>query len=311
MHLRDDLERAFAFAVVEDVVRQLQALPAEDGEAPAIGAEMTHQYTTTLSTAKDRALQILNAEQLRREFPDPIEQFLIGKIAHELPKIFVAIPEQLQYMLEDPSRRGICWRALKAVAFDLQGILTARSINSVQVQRKFKECIDETATLESLSVELNGFFGKEMVKYPLSKITFTVDIDLPPKILSKGVIIPRGPVLAYALRECIHNSVKMLNKGKVAGIGSISVYISRDRDKLCFDVIDSGAGVDLEEGEKSVVEKIMRPGYTTTETQGGTGLGLKTVQQSIMKIYGGTLTADNEKGREFVVSIRIPLTTQV
>ncbi len=81
--------------------------------------------------------------------------------------------------------------------------------------------------------------------------------------------------------------------------GNLSVKISPTDDggSVCFEIADTGSGIDKEN-----VSKIFEPYFSTKET--GTGLGLAIVQK-VVEVHHGTISVESEpgKGTKFIVEL--------
>ena len=95
------------------------------------------------------------------------------------------------------------------------------------------------------------------------------------------------------------NALKFTKAGKV----SIKVYCDLEREKIYFNVIDSGIGLTAEQIDK-IFDAFTQADSSTTRKYGGTGLGLSLSKQFAEKM-GGTITVESLQGigSQFCVSI--------
>lgn len=95
------------------------------------------------------------------------------------------------------------------------------------------------------------------------------------------------------------NALKFTKAGKV----SIKVYCDLEKEKIYFNVIDSGIGLTAEQIDK-VFDAFTQADSSTTRKYGGTGLGLSLSKQFAEKM-GGTITVESLQGigSQFCVSI--------
>jgi DNA-binding LacI/PurR family transcriptional regulator/signal transduction histidine kinase len=87
--------------------------------------------------------------------------------------------------------------------------------------------------------------------------------------------------------------------------GVVLIKVTKDNNILNIIYSDNGKGI-----EKSGLDKIFDPFYTTKRGEGGTGLGLNIVYNIITQEYGGTIECRSESGEGCTFIIRIPLGTE-
>lgn len=117
--------------------------------------------------------------------------------------------------------------------------------------------------------------------------------------------------LNQVLINCVGNAIKYTPEG-----GHIKVTISqRDTDnakvkEFIFRIIDNGIGMS-EDFLKRVFEPFERVKDSTTSKIQGTGLGMA-ITQNLVRIMGGTITAESElgKGSTFIVTLPLSLITK-
>ena len=105
------------------------------------------------------------------------------------------------------------------------------------------------------------------------------------------------------LRQCLFNLLS--NAAKFTENGEISLIISRNEDKIEFDVIDQGIGMSPSQLEK-IFDPFTQADASTSRKFGGTGLGL-TISREFCRLLGGDLHAESElgKGSTFNMSILV------
>jgi PAS domain S-box-containing protein len=106
--------------------------------------------------------------------------------------------------------------------------------------------------------------------------------------------------LRQILVNLIGNSIKFTESGSVI----LSIHVDREnRSQLCFDVIDTGIGIDSEQ-----IAKLFRPfeqaDASTTRKFGGTGLGLR-ISKRLAQILGGDIYVTSEPGSGSIFSLTI------
>jgi signal transduction histidine kinase len=87
----------------------------------------------------------------------------------------------------------------------------------------------------------------------------------------------------------------------MAGVGTLTLRTSRDRDFVLAEIGDTGPGVPA-----GLVEKIFEPFFTTKPVGEGTGLGLDISYRIVVQRHGGDLTVVSEPG-DTRFQVRLPL----
>ncbi len=100
------------------------------------------------------------------------------------------------------------------------------------------------------------------------------------------------PKMVRAIRNAIENAIKAF-QGKP---GKITIKNWKDIRNAYFSIKDNGPGMD-----KSMLEKFMKPYFTT----GGTGIGTMIIQH-VVELHGGTLKVSSEKGKGTELLFVIP-----
>ncbi len=107
----------------------------------------------------------------------------------------------------------------------------------------------------------------------------------------------------YLDREGIHRVLLNLITNALEameGEGEITISTSREEDKVCLKVRDTGKGISPE-----IREKLFTP-FLSEKGSKGTGLGLA-VSQKIVKEHGGEIKVDSEVGKGTTFTIFLPL----
>lgn len=145
----------------------------------------------------------------------------------------------------------------------------------------------------------------ELERVPLSPFHLLAEIEpfVRPKAAEKGVmfgvnylfplpeIILSDPLrLKQILLNLCSNAVKFTDTGHI----HINVSIDNRAERMSFEVVDSGIGMDAEQIEK-VFEPFKQADSSTTRKYGGTGLGLSLSTQ-LAQALGGSLSVQSEPG---------------
>jgi two-component system nitrogen regulation sensor histidine kinase NtrY len=106
--------------------------------------------------------------------------------------------------------------------------------------------------------------------------------------------IPADPELLHrAISNLVLNAMEAMPEG-----GRLSLRTRGNKDNICVEVSDTGAGLTAEE-----CNRIFTPYYTSKEH--GTGLGLAIVQ-SVVSDHGGTIRVHSEPGHGTTFVIELP-----
>jgi signal transduction histidine kinase/CheY-like chemotaxis protein len=110
--------------------------------------------------------------------------------------------------------------------------------------------------------------------------------------------------LGQILNNLISNAIKFTDKGKV----SLKITFEKKGklNEFCFDVSDTGIGIDQEK-LKTIFEFFSQEDNTITRRFGGTGLGLA-ISKSIAELLGGEIKVESEKnvGSTFKFCLSMP-----
>lgn len=105
--------------------------------------------------------------------------------------------------------------------------------------------------------------------------------------------------LSQALLNYIHNAVKFTDSG------TITICVSREADKILFEVSDTGIGI-AEEDQEKVFEPFETILEDKNDTRLGMGLGLKIVEH-IIDLHDGETWFESKKGTGSSFFFTIPL----
>jgi signal transduction histidine kinase len=102
--------------------------------------------------------------------------------------------------------------------------------------------------------------------------------------------------LERALRNAVENGIRAMP----ASDGVISIRAWHEPGVVCFQVQDTGEGMSVD-----VQKNMMRKGFTTFGSQGGSGMGTM-IMKYIIQLHGGEMLIQSEKGKGTAVQFRIP-----
>jgi signal transduction histidine kinase len=126
--------------------------------------------------------------------------------------------------------------------------------------------------------------------YPNAKLSFS----------GKPVMIFCDPIkLTRGLRNAVENGMRALQKQP----GTVDLSCSHDDRFVYFKVKDSGIGMD-----DHTRVNMMKPYFTTKNSQGGYGIGTM-VMQKVAELHNGRIEIASETGKGSVITFIIPLLT--
>jgi signal transduction histidine kinase len=102
--------------------------------------------------------------------------------------------------------------------------------------------------------------------------------------------------LERALRNAVENGIRAMPDGE----GVISIRAWFEQGTVCFQVQDTGEGMSAD-----VQKNMMRKGFTTFGSKGGSGMGTM-IMKYIVQLHGGEMLIQSEKGKGTAVQFRIP-----
>jgi Amt family ammonium transporter len=107
--------------------------------------------------------------------------------------------------------------------------------------------------------------------------------------------------LKQILMNLVSNAIKFTHHGQV----TLAIRMdSEDRSQICFDVIDTGIGIQEERFTK-LFQPFEQADASTTRKFGGTGLGLR-ISKRLSEILGGNIDVTSDVGVGSCFSVRIP-----
>lgn len=243
-----------------------------------------------LLDAFDRMARELEANQehlLQARKMAALGTFTAG-IAHELNNPLNNISLTAESYLEEYNDR------LDGEARELIGDILKQSERACEI---VKNLLDFSRTQQKTrsSIDAAEIIGSTvaLVKNQAAQAGVKLDLRIP-----EAVRPVRGNLrsLQQVFSNLFLNSVQAMPNG-----GTITVEVREEPpDLVCFDVRDTGAGMDAK-----TLERIFEPFFTTKEAGQGTGLGMSVVY-SIVQRHGGRIEVKSEPGVGTVFSVLLP-----
>jgi nitrogen-specific signal transduction histidine kinase/ActR/RegA family two-component response regulator len=225
---------------------------------------------------------------------------LAGGIAHDFNNILAPIIGCTELSLDDASDNTFLYENLQQVlkagmrAKDLvQQILTfSRQANQelkpLRVQTIIKEVLKLTRSTLPSTIQIQQHISNQC-GLVMADATQIHQIAMNLITNAYHAMEQTGGKLEVMLKEVALTSDDLKNPDLMPG-----TYV-------CLTVTDTGIGM-----EKSIVDRIFDPYYTTKEKEKGTGLGLSVVH-GIVKEFGGDISVHSEPGKGTVFHVYLPV----
>ena len=211
---------------------------------------ITHAVRTTLNKIRDKV------EYFNLYFPDPEEEDIFVKYAHDMYNEFKTLNKVIDYML------------------------------SYSQANLLLEEVDLSQVIQEVFASYVSVFSDNGI---------STELQIPEKIILNNT---NKVFFRDILNNLIDNSVKAL---KNASRKIIKCSVAVDQDKLQIDLSDTGYGIPLE--KRNWVFGIYN---TTTESEGGAGIGLYIVKTRVESLKGNVKIVDSEFG-DVGTTIRVEL----
>lgn len=211
---------------------------------------ITHAVRTTLNKIRDKV------EYFNLFFPDPTEEDIFKKYAHDMYEEFKTLNKVIDYML------------------------------SYSQANLLLEEVDFSLTVKEIFASYSSVFAEQGIK---------PEISIPGKIVLQDT---NKVFFRDIFNNLIDNSIKAVKNAKVK---IIKCSVTVDQDKLQIDMSDTGYGIPVE--KRNWVFGIYN---TTTEEEGGAGIGLYIVKTRVESLKGNVRVVDSEF-RDIGTTIRVEL----
>jgi len=153
--------------------------------------------------------------------------------------------------------------------------------------------------LDELLDQVVALFGSAASAKGL-ELLFRVDPEVPKRLVGDSLR------LGQVLTNLTSNAIKFTEEGNVK-LDISANSSSEDRASLCFEVRDTGIGMD-ESQQKRLFQSFSQGDTSTTRKYGGTGLGL-VISRKLVEKMGGTLKFSSTpgEGSSFYFNLSLPL----
>ena len=153
--------------------------------------------------------------------------------------------------------------------------------------------------------------------------------------LDRTILTEISDPLMHILRNAVDHGIELPEERVAAGkprSGQVELKASRERDQVVIEVVDDGAGLDVDAIERQAIQQdvrspeeletmadsavfdlIFHPGFSTAEEvtdTSGRGVGMDVVHETVTQL-DGSVSVDSEPGEGTTVSLRLPVTMAI
>jgi len=157
--------------------------------------------------------------------------------------------------------------------------------------------LDEGRTLHQEPVDVNQ--QAEKTCRMLSPLAEESQVTLETRLGEDCVARCRAEDVNQIVRNLMENAIKYNVPG-----GRVTVTTSRERDKICLEVSDTGVGIP-EDDRSRIFERFYRVDKARSRAAGGTGLGLSIVRDTV-RLHGGSITVSANEPAGTTFSVLLP-----
>lgn len=256
----------------------------------------TEQLISIQKTLNDNQEKLKVAKEKAEESSATKSRFL-SNMSHEIRTPLNAIIGFSELMLEGKMNRDDQQKSLSSIHYSanhlysiIKGILDVAKFDDQNIKVttsdfKILQALEELKRNVSHSTQKKG-------------LDFHLELDSAVPSVIKGDQVKINQIL-YNLTG---NAVKFTKKGFVKVSVSIETLISDQQKYICFEIIDTGFGIDKKEYEQ-IFQKFVR--LENTEGVGGTGLGLY-ITKNLIDLMGGKIDIKSELGKGSTFLVYLP-----
>lgn len=286
-----DLDAVFRCVKPDDTVSWLRAKGRASYDADG---KATRISGTIVDVSRERLQQRTTEEALRAaQSANDLKSNFLASMSHEIRTPLGAILGFTE-LLRDP----------ELAAHDRDEYLKVISRNGDTLSQLINDILD-------LSKVEAGHMNIDTIRFPLAAVTEEVTAILQNKANQNGIalsvrfaadlpaFVTSDPIrLKQILFNLVGNAIKFTPSGEV------EIFVRHDRNKILFDVRDTGIGI-TESQRQLLFQPFIQADGSITRRFGGTGLGLS-LSRNLAKLLGGEvelLVSEIGHGSTFRASI--------
>ncbi|MFD1623241.1 PAS domain-containing sensor histidine kinase [Azospirillum griseum] len=177
-------------------------------------------------------------------------------------------------------------------------LLVSNIDRAAALVQSFKQVAVDQSSGERRVFELGGYVSEVLfsLRPRLKRTHLTVEIDC-----AEGIMLDSYPgALSQVLTNLVINAI--IHAYGDGGTGTIRITACLEpADRVRLDFADDGVGIAPEH-----LPKVFEPFFTTKRGQGGSGLGLHIVFNTVTGLLGGTVSVQSQPGQGTCFVIRLP-----
>jgi signal transduction histidine kinase/CheY-like chemotaxis protein len=255
---------------------------------------LANNYRTRLK--RRHAWQLAQQKQELAEQASQAKTRFLANLGHEVRTPMTGVLGMSELLLGtplNPQQRGYVG-AIRGAGEHLLRLVND-ALDLARIESGKLELADEVFDLHALVEELAALMG------PLAKqrgLAFALSLseDVPSSLRGDPARVRQ------VLLNLLGNAVKFTERGRV----SLSVSSKPSPDGVCFEVADTGPGLNAEQKGRLFRRFEQAEGARTSARYGGSGLGLA-ISQELAAAMSGTVEVDSTPGEGTRFSVRLPL----
>jgi signal transduction histidine kinase len=239
---------------------------------------------------EDATREVLLERKLGRSHRMETLGTLAGGIAHDFNTILTTISGYSELTMEEVDKTSDVYDYMSKVN---QAIKKAESV--INQMLTFSRQVD----LEKVPVEIVEVV-KEATDFMRSAIPYNIYMET--EVAEPGLEVLADPTQLFRVfLNIMTNSVQAMEEA--GGVLKVQLKTSESSDKQFVDILisDTGSGI-----EKSIIDRIYEPFFTTKEVGKGSGMGLS-VAHGVISGLGGELNVESTVGEGTTFFVRLPL----
>ena len=251
----------------------------------------------TQSMLKDVAIQEREKERVEKDIAEAstsAKSEFLSNMSHEIRTPLTAIIGFSESLKDETLTKSERDHAVKLVVSSSHVLL--QLINNIL---DFSKMEAGKFRVERFTVNLIDMVERIRDEYSVLAERKQLDFDIVYRYPLPGILMGDSVRIAQVLKNLCSNAIKFTDKGSVV----LSVLWDSKRNKLVFEVIDSGVGMS-DEVQHNLFQIFDQADTSSTRQYGGAGLGLA-VSQKLAVLMGGDISVMSEvgKGSAFIFDV--------